>query len=100
MRGPSDLPPARSDQLRRAIARLHAGKTADYGNAWKKRGEVLGVLCNEARKVDRIEEVGTRQVSTKDESLLDTYLDLFVYLLKHETLLADEDPTIAEALGL
>lgn len=100
MRGVSDLPSARSDRLRRAIARLHALKTADYGNAWKKRGEVLGVLANEARKVDRIEEVGRREASTKDEPLFDTYLDLFVYLLKHQTLLADEDLRIAEALGL
>jgi hypothetical protein len=91
---------ARSDQLRHAIARLHAAKTADYGHAWKKRGEVLSVLANEARKVDRIEEVAARETSTNDESLFDTYVDLLVYLLKHQTLLADEDREVAKALGL
>jgi hypothetical protein len=91
---------SRSDQLRHAIVRLHAVKTADYGSAWKKRGEVLSVLANEARKVDRIEEVGARETSTNDESLFDTYVDLLVYLLKHQTLLADEDREVAKALGL
>jgi hypothetical protein len=91
---------ARSNQLRRAIVRLHAVKTAHYGNAWKKRGEGVSVLTNEARKVDRIEEVGARETSTNYESLFDTYVDLLVYLLKHQTLLADEDPEVAKALGL
>jgi hypothetical protein len=89
-----------SDRFRAAMIELHRRKTNDYGAAWKKRGEVLSVLANIARKVDRLETVANRDVATRDEPILDTYIDLLVYSLKYETLLADLDPEVARAVGL
>jgi hypothetical protein len=81
-----------------AIAALHREKDKAYGNAWKKRGEVLGILANIARKVDRLElnQGGTQ--SSRDDSLHDTAVDLLVYCLKYQTYLADIDETIAQQL--
>lgn len=90
----------RSDTFRVSIIQLHRRKTHDYGAAWKKRGEVLSVLANIARKVDRIEIVDDRAVATRDEPILDTYVDLLVYSLKYETFLADLHPDAARMLGL
>ncbi|WNI17386.1 hypothetical protein [Actinacidiphila sp. ITFR-21] len=81
-----------------AIGRLHRAKDAAYGNAWKKRGEVIGVLANLARKVDRLEALAEGAPATYDESIFDTAVDLFVYGLKYQTLLADIDPTVAATL--
>lgn len=60
------------------VEKLHAEKHAAYGNSWKKRGEMLGILANIARKIDRLG--GT---DTADETSLDTALDLMVYLAKY-----------------
>jgi hypothetical protein len=88
-----------SNEIRAKITQIHRTKTLDYGNAWKKRGELLSVIANIARKVDRIETIGDRPVAVQDESILDTYVDLFIYCLKYETLLADNDPAVAQHLG-
>jgi hypothetical protein len=89
-----------SDRLRVAMVCLHRAKTRDYGTAWKKRGEVLSVLANIARKVDRVGTVAGRDVATHDESILDTYIDLLIYSLKYETLLADASADTARELRL
>jgi hypothetical protein len=57
---------------------MHREKDAAYRDAWKKRGEVLSILANIARKVDRLEYVLGGALATRDESLLDTTVDLFV----------------------
>lgn len=85
-------------QLRDAVCRLHREKDAAYRNAWKKRGEVLSVLANITRKVDRLEYVLDGALPTRDESLLDTAVDLFVYALKYQTYLADLDSEVAQRL--
>lgn len=77
--------------LRGAIAALHAEKSAAYGDSWKKRGEQVSILANVARKVDRLSQTVAGAAATKDESLLDTAIDLLVYTLKYQTYLADVD---------
>ncbi len=81
-----------------AVTRLHREKDAAYRNAWKKRGEVLSILANIARKVDRLQSVVEGGPTTRDESLMDTAVDLLVYCLKYQTYLADLDATAAQVL--
>lgn len=66
--GPSDL--------REAIRQLHHEKNTAYRDAWKKRGEVISILANIARKIDRLTYVLNGAPSTRDESLKDTVVDL------------------------
>jgi hypothetical protein len=83
-----------SRQLLDAIVTLHRQKDAAYGIAWKKRGEVIGVMANIARKADRLENVAAGGPDTPDESNLDTAIDLFVYVVKYCAYLADQDDAI------
>jgi hypothetical protein len=81
-----------------ATIHLHRQKDAAYGNAWKKRGEVIGVMANVARKADRLENVAGGAPDTPDESNLDTAIDLFVYVVKYCAFLADHDSGVDEYL--
>src|SRR5687768_17369548 len=83
-----------SDHLLNAIVTLHRQKDAAYGVAWKKRGEVIGVMASIARKADRLEHIAAGGPDTPDESNLDTAIDLFVYVVKYCAYLADQDATI------
>jgi hypothetical protein len=85
-------------KFKAAVQRLHRAKDAAYRDAWKKRGEVMSIMANIARKVDRLEYVTGGAPTTSDESLLDTAVDLLVYSLKYQTYLADQDPAVASAL--
>lgn len=60
------------------IVALHNEKDAAYGDSWCKRGEMLGIMANIARKIDRL-----GGAETSDETSLDTAMDLFVYLGKY-----------------
>jgi hypothetical protein len=42
-------------EFREAVRRLHRAKDAAYRDAWKRRGEVISILANIARKVDQVE---------------------------------------------
>lgn len=85
-----------ADRLRVAISRLHAEKSYAYGDSWKRRGEILGVGANIARKVDRLERALTiDSIVQLDETLLDTAVDLLVYAIKYITFLADQDQQAA-----
>ncbi len=86
------------EKFREPVKPLHRRKDAAYRDAWKKRGEVLGIVSNIARKVDRIECVLDGAPSISDESLFHTAVDLLVYCLKCETYLADHDTSVAEML--
>lgn len=69
------------DRLRgfyRFVGDLHAEKHASYGDSWKKRGELMSILPNMARKVDRL------GVGDKYDSSADTMIDLLVYTIKYE----------------
>lgn len=80
------------------MRRLHRAKDAAYRNSWKKRGEVMSIIANIARKVDRLENIASGAPATSDESILDTAVDLLVYTLKYQTYLADQDTSVATTL--
>lgn len=73
----------RSDFIATAC-KLHLEKHAAYGDSWKRRGEMLAILPNIARKVDRL-----GGAETSDETSADTAMDLMVYLAKYRTWLTD-----------
>lgn len=70
------------------LVSLHRQKTLDYGNSWKKRGEVFSILPNIDRKVDRLMVVGDTPALSA-ETILDTSVDLFLYAVKYKTWLLD-----------
>ena len=73
----------RSDFLEYAIE-THNEKHEAYGDSWKRRGEMLGIMTNIARKIDRL---GGSE--TSDETSADTAMDLMIYLAKYKTWLGD-----------
>lgn len=66
------------------VFRLHREKHAAYGDSWKRRGEMLGIMANIARKVDRL-----GGAETSDETAADTAIDLMVYLAKYRVWIDD-----------
>lgn len=74
-----------SSKFVQASAALHSQKHDAYGDSWKRRGEMLGIMANIARKIDRL-----GAGDTADETQLDTATDLMVYLAKYRTWLADQ----------
>lgn len=78
------------NELISLVTTLHAGKTLAYGDSWKRRGELIGIMANIARKVDRLQIVATSVIGQdSDESALDTAVDLLVYSVKYSTYLMD-----------
>jgi thymidylate synthase len=84
-------------ELREAIVALHRRKDASYGDSWKKRGELISIAANIARKIDRVQNI-VEGASPDGESLVDTSVDLLVYSLKYEAFLADRSPAVAQRL--
>lgn len=66
-----------------AVTKMHAEKHRSYGDSWKKRGEMMSILPNIARKMDRL------GVGDSFDSSADTVVDLWVYLAKYRTWLND-----------
>lgn len=87
-------------QLRNAIKTLHARKDKAYGRAWKRRGELISILPNIARKVDRLDSFEKTSAVLVDEHLLDTAIDLYVYGLKYQLFLGEFDPKLVDMLPL
>ena len=87
-----------SATFREAVAALHREKDSAYRDAWKRRGEIVSIIANIARKVDRIEYSSEGARVGSNETVLDTAIDLFVYCLKYQTFLADLDTVLAEQL--
>lgn len=79
------------------LSRLHEVKNAGYGDAWRKRGELLSIFTNLARKYDRLVVALDRGRSSPDERILDTVGDLCIYAGKYLTWLAEVD---AEAFAV
>jgi thymidylate synthase len=71
--------PKKRNDFVKFVTELHSEKHAAYGDSWKRRGEMLGIMANIARKVDRLGSNAT----TADESAADTAIDLLVYLAKY-----------------
>jgi thymidylate synthase len=65
------------------VTELHNEKHAAYGDSWKRRGEMLGIMANIARKVDRL------GVDGAGDTAVDTAVDLMVYLAKYRVWLRD-----------
>jgi len=74
------------------LVKLHSEKSAGYGDAWRKRGELLSIFTNLARKYDRLVVALDRDVRSKDERMSDTAGDLCVYAGKYLTWLAEMHP--------
>src|SRR6266566_365911 len=80
------------------LARLHRPKDKLYGDAWRRRGEVLGIFANIARKADRLSgAIGSEQLNTV-ERVGDTAADLAVYAGKYLTWLAETQPNAFESV--
>ena len=75
-----------------AIKRLHAEKNKAYGGSWKRRGELVSILPNVARKVDRLEALVATEARMSGETALDTAIDLLVYVEKYRLFLAEDMP--------
>jgi thymidylate synthase len=80
------------------IKQLHRQKNAAYGNAWKKRGELTSILANIARKVDRLDHFAAEYAMLIDESIVDTVVDLLVYVTKYRLYLLELTPDKAAEL--
>jgi hypothetical protein len=84
------------NRVLRLLTRLHRLKDRAYRDAWRKRGEVVGVFANIARKYDRLEiAIGEVDDSTL-ETLGDTTGDLCIYTGKYLTWLAETHPEAFE----
>lgn len=82
---------ATDQRFKQSIKRLHARKDRLYGAAWKRRGELVSVLPNVARKIDRLEVFLRDGYRAGDEAVLDTAIDLYVYATKYRLLLEERD---------
>lgn len=75
-----------------AVKKLHVNKDRAYGGAWKKRGELVSIQPNIARKVDRLDTLFATGHGLAGESALDTAIDLVVYVEKYRLFLAENLP--------
>lgn len=82
------------------LERLHRHKDAAYGDAWRKRGEVIAIFANMARKYDRLLVGFDEHRPAATEPLGDTVADLCVYAGKYLTWIAEEHPADLDAAGL
>lgn len=65
------------------VDRLHREKSVAYKGSWCKRGEIIGIMANLARKADRLGVAGGGDTSA------DTVIDFFVYLMLYRLWLTD-----------
>jgi len=97
--GSKPLVRTRTAELLNFVKHVHAEKSTAYGDSWKKRGELTSILANIARKVDRLARYRATGAVLVDESVLDTAIDLFVYLLKYRLYLLERAPSVGGVLG-
>jgi hypothetical protein len=84
----------------RLLERLHRHKDAAYGDAWRKRGEVIAIFANMARKYDRLLVAFAETRPAAAEPLADTVADLCVYAGKYLTWIAEQHPSDLDDAGL
>jgi hypothetical protein len=82
------------------LERLHRHKDAAYGDAWRKRGEVIAIFANIARKYDRLLVAFDEHRPAATEPLGGTVADLCVYAGKYLTWIAEEYPADLDAAHL
>src|SRR5713101_6843034 len=78
---------------------VHRPKDRAYRDAWRKRGELLSIFANLARKVDRLEIAMDDQEPFGVESIGDSAADLAIYAGKYLTWLAEVHPTDFESIS-
>lgn len=78
---------------------LHEFKDRKYKDAWRKRGELIGIFSNIARKYDRLAVAETEDDPDEAEPRADTAADLCVYSIKYVTWLIEHDPAAANAIS-
>lgn len=82
------------DELADSLKELHARKNKDYGNAWKKHLMKYGLrpfTMRVSEKVDRIDSIIDNGCAfVKDESIMDTLLDIAAYALMTAAELKDD----------
>lgn len=86
--------------LLQLLERLHRHKDAAYGDAWRKRGEVVAIFANMARKYDRLLVAFDEQRPAATEPLGDTVADLCVYAGKYLTWIAEQHPAAIDRADL
>lgn len=86
--------------LAETLGRLHVHKDADYGDAWRRRGEVLGIFANLARKYDRLQQAFADSEPGRAEPLADNVADLVVYGCKYLTWIAEGRPDAFDRASL
>lgn len=91
---------SRLREITELLERLHRHKDAAYGDAWRKRGEVIAIFANIARKYDRLLVAFSEQRPAATEPLSDTVADLCVYAGKYITWIAEEHPVDVDAADL
>lgn len=96
--GSQDDRAIRRAELLALLERLHRHKDAAYGDAWRKRGEVIAIFANIARKYDRLLVAFEESRSAATEPLSDTVADLCVYAVKYLTWLAETEPHAIRSL--
>lgn len=87
-------------EIAELLERLHRHKDAAYGDAWLKRGEVIAIFANMARKYDRLLVAFDEKRPAATEPLGDTIADLCVYAGKYITWITDEHPADIDAADL
>lgn len=80
------------------LVTLHEFKDRKYKDAWRKRGELIGIFSNIARKYDRLVVAQTEDDPDEAEPRADTSADLCVYSIKYVTWLIEHDPAAATTI--
>jgi hypothetical protein len=80
------------------LVTLHEFKDRKYKDAWRKRGELIGIFANIARKYDRLVVVQTEDDPDEAEPRADTSADLCVYSIKYVTWLIEHHPAASTAI--
>jgi hypothetical protein len=88
------------DEIFGLLDRVHRPKDRAYRDAWRKRGEVLGIFANIARKYDRLVVALDEEAVPGTEALGDTVADLAVYAGKYATWLAETQPEVFRNFGI
>jgi hypothetical protein len=90
--------PTPTDLVDELIA-LHQFKDRKYQDAWRKRGELIGIFSNIARKYDRLVVAQSEGNPDEAEPRADTAADLCVYSIKYITWLIEHDATAAATIA-
>ena len=69
-------------QIANGLTELYERKNADYGNSFSKSYEEFGLTSPVIRlsdKVERLKTLSKQEAKVKDESIIDTLIDIAVY---------------------